>query len=91
MGLDILEAFMAVEQAFGIEVPDAEAARMGTVGSLFNYLRGHVSPEQLGPGDAWAYAGPLCERYVDVLAEETGLRRDRLRPEAQWVRDLGLD
>jgi acyl carrier protein len=42
MGLDILEAFMAVEQAFGIEVPDAEAARMGTVGSLFNYLRGHV-------------------------------------------------
>ena len=91
MGLDVVEAFMAVEAAFGIEVPDAEAARMETVGSLFDYVRAHVPPEPLGPGDAAPYAGPLWERYLDVLAEETGVRRDRLRAEASWVRDLGLD
>ncbi len=91
MGLDIVEAFMAVEAAFGVEVPDAEAARMQTVGSLFDYVRAHVPPEQLGPDDGHAYAGPLWERYLGVLAGETRVPRDRLRPGASWVRDLGLD
>jgi hypothetical protein len=91
MGLDIVETFMAVEAAFGVEVPDAEAARMETVGSLFDYVRAHVATGQLGPGDGQPFAGPLWERYLDVVAEETGVRRDRLRPGAYWVRDLGLD
>ena len=91
MGLDIVEAFMAVEAAFGVEVPDAEAARMETVGSLFDYVRAHVPPEQAGAADGQPYAGPLWERYLEVLAEETAVRRDRLRPGASWVRDLGLD
>ncbi len=91
MGLDIVEVIMAVEAAFGIEVPASTAARLETVGALFDYVRTHVSPEHLGPDDGLPYAGPLWERYLDLLAEDTGVRRDRLRPGAYWVRDLGLD
>jgi hypothetical protein len=91
MGLDIVETFLAVEQEFGIEVPNAEAARMATVGALFDYVRAHVSPEQRGAAADAAYAGPLWERYVDLLHCEIGGRRDALRPEASWVDDLRLD
>ena len=88
MGLDIVETFIAVEQAFDIEVPDAEAAHMTTVGALFDYVRAHEPPS---PADATPYAGPLWERYLDVLQRETGARRDELRPEARWVHDLRMD
>jgi hypothetical protein len=62
MGLDIFGALMAVKPAFGVEVPDADAARMGTVGSLFGHLRTHVPPRQAGSSDGQPYAGPLWER-----------------------------
>ena len=88
MGLDIVETVLAVEQAFGIEVPRAEAARMATVGALFDYVRAHVPA---GADDVTPYAGPLWERYLDVVQRETGARRDQLRPEATWVRDLRMD
>ncbi|GLC24708.1 hypothetical protein [Roseisolibacter agri] len=88
MGLDIVETFIAVEQALDIEVPNAEAARMATVGSLFDYVRAHVP---LSDADATPYAGPLWERYLDVLQREIGVRRDALRPEASWTHDLRMD
>lgn len=94
MGLDIVEAFMAVEQEFGIDIPTAEAAQMATVGALFEYVRRHApgdvqsSAEETGIG---LYSGPLWERYLAVLTRETGWRRDRLRPDARWVDDLRMD
>ena len=88
MGLDVVETFLAVEQAFDLEVPNADAARMTTVGALFDYLRAHVPPSD---ADATPYAGPLWERYLDVLQREIGVRRDALRPEARWTYELGMD
>ena len=34
MGLDSVEIILTVEEEFGLEIPDAEAARMITVGDL---------------------------------------------------------
>jgi hypothetical protein len=90
MGLDIVETFLAVEQAFDLEIPNADAARMDTVGALFDYVRAHVPPERLGLGDG-SYAGPLWERYLDIIHREVGGRRDALRPDARWVYDLHMD
>ena len=94
MGLDIVEAFMAVEQEFGIEVPSADAARMATVGALFDYVRRHVpaDPQSSAPeAGVDPYGGPLWDRYLAVLTRETGWKRDRLRPDARWVDDLRMD
>jgi acyl carrier protein len=38
MGLDSVEIIMAVEQTFGIEIPDADAEKLVTVGALHEYI-----------------------------------------------------
>jgi acyl carrier protein len=90
MGLDIVELVMGVEAAFRVEVPDADAERLRTVGDLYDFVRDRVAPDG-STGAAGPYAGALWERYVDVVARETGVPRDRLRPRASLVADLGLD
>jgi|HubBroStandDraft_3_1064219.scaffolds.fasta_scaffold174725_1 acyl carrier protein len=45
MGLDIVELFMAVEDGFGIYIPDAEAQEATTVGKLHQLVFSKVSKE----------------------------------------------
>jgi len=37
--LDIVELVMAVEEEFGIEIPDEDAEKLKTVGDFCNYLQ----------------------------------------------------
>ncbi len=43
--LDLVELIMALEEEFGIEIPDEDAEKIATVGDAFNYLNEHA-PEQ---------------------------------------------
>ena len=36
------------------------------------------------------FSGPVWERYLDVIERETAVRRERLVPEADFVKDLEL-
>ncbi len=36
--LDVVELVMALEEEFGIEIPDAEADKIASVGDAVNYL-----------------------------------------------------
>ncbi|MBP8989808.1 MAG: acyl carrier protein [Clostridia bacterium] len=40
--LDIVELVMAMEQEFGISIPDEEAERIRTVGDAVDYIRNNV-------------------------------------------------
>ena len=40
--LDIVELVMALEEEFGIEIPDEEADKLKTVGDAMNYLKSHA-------------------------------------------------
>ena len=42
MGADGVELNMALEDAFGVSIPDEELANMKTVGDIFNYLTAHA-------------------------------------------------
>jgi len=88
MGLDLVEMVMEVESEFGIEISEADAERLRTVGLLFDYVHARVAPT---PGVGVPYAGELWERYLSVLERELGVDRDRLQPTARFVDDLGVD
>lgn len=39
MGLDSVELVLAIEEEFGVEIPDYDAERITTVGDMYNWLR----------------------------------------------------
>lgn len=41
--LDIVELIMALEEAFDIEIPDADAEKVVTVGDVVDYIKDHVA------------------------------------------------
>ena len=43
--LDTVELIMAFEEEFGIEIPDEDAEKMGTVGNAIEYLEKNVQEE----------------------------------------------
>lgn len=90
MGLDIVELVMQVESVFGIEIPDADASKLRTVGDLYDYLVRAVAPEVASP-DGGPYDGELWERYLDVVEAESGVVRSRLQPNASFTGDLRMD
>lgn len=40
--LDIVELVMALEEEFGLDIPDEEADKLKTVGDAMNYLKAHA-------------------------------------------------
>ena len=40
--LDIVELIMALEEEFEIEIPDADAEKVVTVGDVVEYIKSHV-------------------------------------------------
>ena len=87
MGLDSVEIILAVEQEFELEIPDAEAARMITVGDLQAFVV--VELRRLGRTDADADA--ICERLRAIICRQLGVQPDAVIPTARFVKDLGVD
>ncbi len=87
MGLDIVEMVMAVEDEFGIEIPNDEAEQSTTVALLFECVRRRVEPNV----PAGNFSGPLWDRYVTVVGRALGFAPEQLRPSARFVQDLHAD
>lgn len=43
MGLDSVELVMAIEEEFGVEIPDADAGLMYTVGDVYEWLKSRIA------------------------------------------------
>jgi len=41
--LDIVELVMALEEEFGLDIPDEDADKLKTVGDALNYLKQHAT------------------------------------------------
>ena len=43
--LDVVELVMALEEKFGVEIPDEDAEKINTVGDIVNYVETHKSSD----------------------------------------------
>ncbi len=43
--LDIVELVMALEEEFGLDIPDEDADKLKTVGDAMNYLKSHSAAQ----------------------------------------------
>ena len=43
--LDTVELVMALEDEFGLDIPDEDADKLKTVGDALNYLKMHAQPQ----------------------------------------------
>ena len=85
MGLDLLEFTLAIEESFGLYLPEADAVRLVTPGQIIDYLEGRlppaVSPQCL---DQLAFYH-IRRASMKVLSRP----RDAFRPDVLW-RDVLL-
>ncbi len=79
MGLDLIELVMDVEDAFGIEIPDADATSLTTVGALILYVQSKTKSYSAGPC-ATSVAFHSIRRF---LLGRLPLQRRDVRPEAK--------
>jgi len=76
MGLDAVELVMAWEEAFGIEIPDRDAAGMRTVREAIDWIGMRVNARPLGP----CRTRRAFHRLRCALVEELGVPRAAVRP-----------
>jgi len=78
MGLDIVEYVVAIEDAFEITIPNADAATLDTPGKLIDYLCARLKGAPDGP--------PLVQtafyRLRSALADELGVERRQVHPDS---------
>lgn len=87
MGLDIVELVFAVEDHFELQIPDAEASKLITVGMLQAWIVNELSRQGRVPVNLER----TFEELRDVICRQTGVRPERVVPEARFVQDLRLD
>jgi acyl carrier protein len=86
MGLDTVELVIRVEKEFDIEIPNADAARLVTVGDLQAYVVGVLRRQgQIESADS------VDARLRDIICDQLGVEPDDVVPSARFVDDLGAD
>jgi hypothetical protein len=87
MGLDTVELVLAVEDVFQIEIPDATASGLYTVGELHEFIvaelirleRPDVNPDI------------VFDLLRNVICIQLGVRWEEVVPTARFVQDLRAD
>ena len=86
MGLDTVELVIRVEKEFDIEIPNADAARLVTVGDLHGYVVGTLRLQGRIESRDTVY-----EQLRDIICEQLGVKAEVAIPSAHFVDDLGAD
>ena len=84
MGLDIVELIMSIEEEFAIEIPDADAEKLVTVGQIADYI---AEKQKAPPQDQW----DIWQRLQALISEHEAIPREKITRHSRLVEDLGLD
>jgi acyl carrier protein len=86
VGLDSVELVMEFEEVFEIAIPDADAAKLFTVGDVTNYVTARLAAEGR-PRDRDSVYSMVCI----ITCEQCGTTLDQLSEETSFINDLGID
>jgi acyl carrier protein len=85
MGMESVKIVMSVEEAFRINISDAEAESILTPRHLIELVMAKVVQSQPGQWSRQQVAEKIHEIVIEVLACEKQYRED-----AEFVKDLGM-
>jgi acyl carrier protein len=92
MGLDSVEIIMDIEDRFGIEITDAEAARCARVGDLLGVIMAKLEAGQTTKPERQQWTREqVLEEIRDIIVEQGGVRREQVTLEATLRGDLAID
>jgi acyl carrier protein len=86
MGLDTVELIMAIEEEFSIEIPNADAARLGVLGDLSDYIVAALRQRGETPDESQVW-----ERLSVLVVAQLGVRPEEVTRSAHVVKDLHAD
>ena len=90
MGLDTVELLMDIEREFGIEISDAEAATVRTVGDLHELILQKLGDEP-SPNPAALRTSDSWRRLHRIFVEGYAILPEAICRDARITHDLGLD
>ncbi len=86
MGLDTVELLMAIEEKFGIAIPNADAPEFAVLGDLHDFVVHALRQRGDSPNEAQVWV-----RLSAVDVEQLGVRPDEVTRSAHVVYDLRAD
>ena len=86
MGLDSVELIMAYEEAFGIEIPDGDAAALVTP-----RVTGDLVEEMLLAEGRPLPRAKIDEMIKSVTLDQLGIRETKYAVDSRFVEDFGVD
>ena len=86
MGLDTVELVMAIEEEFGIDIPNSDAAQLAVLGDMHTYVVRALRQRGGTPDE-----GQVWERLSAVVVAQLGVRPEQVTRTAHIIYDLGAD
>jgi len=83
-GLDTVEYVRLIEDKFGIEIPDAGAIGIKTLGQLCDYIAAKLKMRGAEPN-----AEHIWSTVREISGEWFGVDVGELKPEIRFIEDLG--
>ena len=87
MGLDTVETLLWAEGEFGIEIPDADAGEIRTVGAFSLYIHRVLV---LRDGFKAPAEGQFFEKIKKYLISNFEMKPEWITRKAEFIKDLGM-
>ena len=87
MGLETVELVLAVEELFGITIPDASAEKIATVGQLQDFVFAELSKRT----DNTRTSVEVFDVLRALIAHQMRIDPSQIRRESRFVQDLKMD
>ncbi len=86
MGLDSVELIMAIEDEFGIDIPNESAPQLAVLGEMHDFIVRELRQRGTTLDDSMVW-----ERLRNMVVEQLGVRPEEVTRSAHLFKDLGAD